>query len=131
LIYLVERRPRYAEAIQRLLDESGRDTRVVVSELARLECLVVPYRTNSAGVINAFDLLFERTEIFVAPVDRGVLERAARLRAELPTLRGADAIHLATAQLCQCQSMLTNDRRLAAMYGSSAKVLDDVVTKSS
>ena len=57
--------------------------------------------------------LFSRTpRIRLAPVDRRVILRSVHLRADFG-LRSLDALYLATALVHDCETFITNDRRLA------------------
>ena len=74
----------------------------------------MPYRQGDDTLITTYQELFTRppSGLLVARLDAAVLERAARLRAAVGSLRLPDAIHLATAESEQCDFFLTNDRRL-------------------
>lgn len=81
----------------------------VTSELSFTEVLVHPLRLKNTALIERYQRLM--TE-FVTPlrVSREVLLTAAKLRAEITALRTPDAIHVATALLCEASVFLTGDR---------------------
>jgi len=61
----------------------------------------------------------------VIPVSRDILVAAAKTRAEISSVRLADAIHFATALLNRCGTLLTNDSRLKGLTGIRVLLLSD------
>ena len=102
----------------------------MVSELALLECLVVPLRQSNLKLARAYEDIFQSAEVNARPVDSRVVLRAAELRARAPALRTPDAIQLATAQKAGCQTFITNDKRIGGSdyAGLSLIFLDDLLT---
>ena len=98
-----------------------RNIGVVASELILAELLPRPVRDGRRHLVAAYLDLMQRTpRIVLAPVDRRVILRAVHLRADFG-LRSMDALHVATALVHDCESFLTNDRRLKV--GSQMRVL--------
>jgi predicted nucleic acid-binding protein len=84
----------------------------VTSELTLAEVLVKPLRDQDAAMIQRYESrLTSGPSLTVAPVSRGILARAAELRAGQTSLKLPDAIHAATALLHGCTTFLTNDAR--------------------
>jgi predicted nucleic acid-binding protein len=108
-IYLVEEHAAYSPRLEALL-ESLPSAEIFVSDLAVMECLVKPYRDENVLLIEKFDRWFH--DVVVLPVTFSVFTDAARLRADHPTLKTPDAIHLATALSQNCDEFWTNDGRL-------------------
>lgn len=123
VIYLVEEHPTFAKIIEDQLAAQANVENVViqVSELAEMECLVMPLRTRNQPLLDKYVKWFANTEIL--PIDRHVLRRAAQLRADYPGLKTPDAIHLATALSHGCHEFWTNDTRLAAIAPSLVKTV--------
>lgn len=91
--------------------------RARTSLITRAEVLVRPLRDKQDELVRLYrETLSGRQDIAVQPVDVGIVDRAAELRATHPILRLPDALHLATATLCDCRYFLTSDKRL---HGSS------------
>lgn len=87
--------------------------RARTSLIARAEVLVRPLRNKQQELVRLYrEILSGRQDIAVQPVDAGIVDRAAALRAAHPVLRLPDALHLATAVLCDCRYFLTSDKRL-------------------
>ena len=87
----------------------------VTSELTLAELLVQPMRRGDGELVSTYEAMIASDGVFtVAPVDRGALVTAARLRADHPSLRLPDAIHLATAIATGAGHLVTRDVRLAA-----------------
>ena len=81
----------------------------VASELVLLELLVAPLKKGSQDVADEIELmLLHFPNLQLAPVTRGVLVRAAEIRARYG-LRTPDAIMLATAVESGSTLAVTND----------------------
>ena len=109
VIYFVEKHPIWGPKIHSRiarLRAAGDD--IAVSDLARLECLVVPFATGNATVLADFDAFFNDPAVRVFPVSAAVFERAARIRA-VHRFQALDALHLAAAVQHGCGLFLTND----------------------
>ena len=81
----------------------------VTSELSFTEVLVHPLRLKNTALIERYQRLMTAF-VTPLPVSREVLLTAAKLRAEITALRTPDAIHVATALLCEASVFLTGDR---------------------
>lgn len=91
----------------------------LLSELTLAEVAVHPMRRRSIELVELYkQIITDRAGLWsIMPVERRVLERAAELRAGLPSLRLPDAIHLATAILGGSDVFVSNDQRLRAAVG--------------
>lgn len=80
------------------------------SDLTLAEVLVGPYRDGDDELAATYVHAISSVEGFrVVPIEREILVRAARLRADRRSLKLPDAIHLATAELCDCGILVSND----------------------
>lgn len=115
-IYLFEGAEPYRERMTRLASEiDHRQIAVIASELIYAELMPRPLREGRQDLVEKYFELMQRTpSISLMPVDRRVILRAVRLRADAG-LRSMDALHLATALVHECRTFLTNDRRLASV----------------
>lgn len=96
-------------------DLAQRKARACVSVLTRTEVLVQPLRDGDVRLATWYrQLLSGRGIIGVLAVNQPIADLAAELRAERPTLRLPDAVHLATALHNGCDNFVTGDRQLAA-----------------
>lgn len=108
-IYLVEERDMYCEVIeQKLLDLPPHE--ICVSNLVEMECLIIPFRLEDEVLVEKFNSWFASVETL--GITAAVFRKAARLRANFPSLKTPDALHLATAQYHNCDELWTNDGRL-------------------
>lgn len=127
-IYAVEAIDPYAEEVSHLLQAADRaEITLVTSLLALAETLVMPFRKGDDLLVGAYRDLFLRppSGLLVVQLDAGTLERAAKLRATVSSLRLPDAIHLATAESEQCDLILTNDKRFSSSTTARVVVLAD------
>ena len=109
VIYIVEENSKFLPLIERI-SQTTRDLSFTVSPLTELECMVLPLRTNNRDLLDKFGVWFENTPQLA--LNRQVFLEAARLRADLQSLRTPDAIHLAAAQYYGVDEFWTNDDRL-------------------
>lgn len=109
VIYLVELNPLYAATIEARMQASA-PARFCCTPLVRLECLVMPYRTNDTGLLGLYESFFKaQTSLDLLPA---IFDEAARLRATHKGLKTPDALHLAAASHHGCTEFWTNDDRL-------------------
>ncbi|WP_153483689.1 type II toxin-antitoxin system VapC family toxin [Segnochrobactrum spirostomi] len=99
-----------ADLFARAIDAGA--VNVVTSELTLLELMVGPYQAGKPDLAASYEaLLTARTGLDVVPVSRVILIRAALIRAE-SAAKTPDAIHIATAVLSGCSTIVTADKRL-------------------
>lgn len=90
---------------------AGRSQPFITSELTLSELLVRPYRGADIPLVTIYSRVLPTSlGLEVQPVTRDVLFSAAKLRAENPSLKLPDAIHLATATLFGCSHVLSADK---------------------
>ncbi len=105
-IYAVEGRDwRHSRALDAMRASAVKE--FVITPLVKMECLVMPFRrgdhTTELEFRRFFDVVGNR------PIPSEAYEHAARLRADHPSLRSVDALHLATAQMSGCTNLWTGD----------------------
>jgi predicted nucleic acid-binding protein len=110
VIYWVEDHPVHFQRIDTML--ATPETRVVSTELCRLECRVQPLRESNPQVLAMYDQFFDGTDLRYVPLDRAVFDLATELRAR-HGLKAPDALHLAAALEGGCEEFWTSDERLA------------------
>lgn len=109
-IYHFEGSPAYGRAADGLLEAITQgQIGAVASELVLLELLVAPLKKGAQDVADEIELvLLHFPHLQLAPVTRGVLVRAAEVRARYG-LRTPDAIMVATAVESGATLAVTND----------------------
>ncbi len=112
-IYAVELYDPYAEAVsslfRALVDGS---VYCVTSQITLAEVLPGPRRAGRAEVEEVYrQLIRSQDGLEVTPVSEEVLIRSVEVRCT-SSLRLVDAIHVATAALCDCDAIVTNDRQI-------------------
>jgi uncharacterized protein len=107
-IYLVEGEPTWRAAVEHRLRALSGSTRLVTSQLTRLECRTKPTRDNDRALLERYDALFAASRVVVVEVSASVIDRATLLRAK-HGLKSPDAIHLATAIEHGASSLWTAD----------------------
>jgi len=111
VIYYIEQHPDFFARIDARVNDPS--TRIVVSDLTRLECLVKPLRANDTVRMKQFEFFFSAPDLTVVGCPRTVFDLAAQLRAH-HGLKTPDALHLAAAIEGGCDEFWTNDDRLDA-----------------
>ncbi|MFZ2209623.1 MAG: PIN domain-containing protein [Porticoccaceae bacterium] len=92
---------------------SRNDVAAYASLLVRAEVLVLSLKTgNQPQIVFYRRLLDESGPIRMAALTPAVADAAAALRAEHPSLKLVDALHLAAAIAAGCQSFISGDVRL-------------------
>lgn len=98
----------------------------ITSELTLAEVLVGAYKNNLPLVALYEEMISDRAELSVYPIDRKILMTAALLRSEQKTAL-ADAIHVATALTHSADFFITQDKRLQTAEGLQKLTLDSLL----
>jgi predicted nucleic acid-binding protein len=114
VIYLVERHPIYAPAIERALTNAT-DITLAISPLVKLEVLVKPLQDGRVDLIALYRRFLGTAHSL--SVNDATFDLALELRAR-HRLKTPDALHLAIANQHSCNQFWTNDNRLAVAAGS-------------
>lgn len=86
------------------------------SVLTRAEVLVRPLGQRQTALADRYRrLLSTAGPVEVKAVESRVADLAAELRADYPSLKLPDALHLATAIHADCSAFITGDKRLAVV----------------
>lgn len=109
VIYLVEAAEPWRSRIAELIDATN-GLRFLVTDLVRMECLVVPYRSGDSKLVADFEQ--QLLEFQQAPIRSSTFDLAAHIRAD-HGLKTPDALHLAAALESGCGELWTNDDRFA------------------
>jgi predicted nucleic acid-binding protein len=117
-IYHVEQVSPYAASIHSRLAIPG--TRVAMSDLTRMECLVKPLRNGDLKLVAEFQLAFSAAE--VVPMIPAVFDKAAEIRAVF-NFKTPDSLYLAAAVVHGCGAFYTHDHRLSKYTGLTVEVL--------
>lgn len=117
-IYFIEEEDRYLSLIKPLFEAIDRGDFVgVTSGLSLMEVLVAPYRAGNSGLADRYESLLTNSRgLRFIEVDRRLLKAAAQLRATFK-LKPPDAIQVAAALVSDCNSFLTNDRKIHGVRG--------------
>lgn len=117
-IYFIEEERRFLPLLKPLFEAIDRGDLVgMTSGLSLMEVLVVPYRSGNSALADRYEALLTNSRgLRFIEVDRRLLKAAAQVRARFK-IRPPDAIQMAAALLGNCNSFLTNDRRIPAVPG--------------
>jgi len=126
-IYLVEGQPAWRTVVERRIRDLDPASRLVTSQLARLECRAKPMRARDHDLLGRYDSLFGASRVAVLDVSAKVIDRATELRAR-HGFKSPDAIHLATALECGANEFWTGDAALARCTDIPVSVLATVAT---
>lgn len=112
VIYLIEGAPQFQSAAIAAITSASATDVFCVSDLVRMECLILPIRTNDAVRQSTFE---RQLALFTSlPMTAAVFDLAAELRAR-HNLKTPDALHAACAMQHGCDELWTNDQRFAAL----------------
>ena len=102
---------------------------VVTSELSLAEALVKPMREEDVPrQTTSRQFLSSRANLRVIPVQRAILIEAARQRATSSRLKLPDTIHVATAVILKCTTLLTNDQQFKSLSNLPVVILSEVTS---
>ncbi len=114
IIYLVEEHNLFAPVIEnKLIEHKNHELsslRICVSNLSKMECLIMPLRNKNKVLAEKFENWFNL--INCLDLGKEIFQKATHLRATFPSLKTPDAIHLATAIQHNCDEFWTNDSNL-------------------
>jgi predicted nucleic acid-binding protein len=108
VIYLVEQTVTYVDRVSVQIQP---DDWIVVSQLTRLECRVLPIRLGDHARLGDFDNFFAAYVDEIVPITEEVIDKATAIRA-IYRFSPMDSLHLAAAVVSGCEVFLTNDLRL-------------------
>jgi uncharacterized protein len=111
-IYLVEGQPGWRSVVEKRIRDLDPTSRLVTSQLARLECRAKPMRDSDHDLLRRYDSLFGASRVAVLDVSAKIIDRATELRARYG-FKSPDAIHLATALDCAVAEFWTGDAALS------------------
>jgi uncharacterized protein len=121
IIYLIEQPAAFYPAVVSWLSTHPGD--LISSELARMECLVIPVRTGNTALANEFEDFFRLQVVHLGSLNRAVLDRTIEIRATFPKIKTPDAIHLASAVESACDVVLTNDPDMMPFTGIKVELI--------
>lgn len=121
-IYLVEGEPEWRAAVEQRLRSLEPLSKLITSQLARLECRMKPMRDGNRSLLERYDMLFGADRVAVLDVSAQVIDRATELRARY-ALKTPDAIHLATALESSAAEFWTADAALSRCTDIAVTVL--------
>lgn len=119
VIYLVEKTAPYETQVSALILP---DDWVVVSQLTRMECRVLPIRMGDQARLRDFDDFFTEYVDEVVPISEEVIDKATEIRA-IYRFSPMDSLHLAAAVVSGCEVFLTNDLHLTSFSAIVVKTL--------
>jgi predicted nucleic acid-binding protein len=111
IIYLVQNTPN-AFQVRAYLQAQAAPI-LCSSNLALLECMVMPFQQANQPLQQRFLTFFQSLELI--PARRQIFVRAAQIRAAT-RLRTPDALHLAFASYGKCDVLLTGDAQIGQKW---------------
>jgi predicted nucleic acid-binding protein len=121
-IYLVEGHPSRRSIVEGQIRALDPTTRLLTSQLSRLECRAKPMREGDTATLDRYDALFAASRVLLLEVTAAVIDRATAIRAQ-HGFKTPDAIHLATAVDSGASTLWTGDASLARFVDVTTVVL--------
>jgi predicted nucleic acid-binding protein len=123
VIYAVEAHPvKGVPAQTRIAAAQTAGDTFMISDLVRMECLVLPIRTGNAILQAQFHTFFAQPDVQVVAITPAVCDRAAYIRATY-NFKSMDALQLAAAVEHGANIFLTADARLGSFTALTVEVL--------
>ena len=121
VIYGIEQHPIFGPKVRkRLTLARAAGDQIMLSDLTRMECLVLPLRFGDLALQQTFQGFFALT--IVVPITPAVCDRAALIRAA-HRFKPMDALQLAAAVEHGANVFLTNDVRLSSFTDLTVELL--------
>ena len=112
-IYYLEQNPLYFEKTKSIFEKCLKThTPMITSVITIQEYLIYPYMHNDNHLVKNFYSFLTICNIGIIDITRPIAEKAAKIRAELQSIKGMDALQLACAVTSHCSTFLTNDIHL-------------------
>ncbi len=118
VIYVIEAHPLFGNKVSAELN-ALQAAQICYSPLVRMECLVKPLQAQDQRLQKLYEQ-FWASQQNLSLVD-DIFTRAAQIRADFPSVKTPDAIHLATVLHHGCDEFWTNDNRLSKVAPTVAK----------
>lgn len=94
----------------------------MVSDLVRMECLVLPIRLGNATLVAQYNAFFALSNVQVVAITAAVCDRAAQIRAA-HNFKPMDSLQLAAAAEHGANVFLTADSRLSSFTDVTVEIL--------
>lgn len=127
LIYWFEEHPDYIKKLVRFFDEiTEKQIPLMTSMVTYIEVLTYPEKMGNRLLSGKYRNYFTNSDqLTIYPLDVTVADAAIRLRAR-HALKTPDAIQLATAQVCGCDYVLSNDRNWQGVSGVRVLIVSEL-----
>lgn len=126
LIYYIQEHRTFSKVVRPIIEAIARGEKEGVSSyLTLLELLIMPLMKGREDLAAQYrHLLLKSAHMRLLPLEEGVAEEAARIRAGY-RFRTPDAIQLASAKLAKADLFVTNDKRLRSFSEIHLLILSD------
>lgn len=126
LIYLVEQNPDFFDQVSLFFANSIKeDVSLVTSVLTVAEFSIKPRRLGKLDLLNKFEKTV-KSLMDVEIIDWNVAEISSTLRSKYASLKAIDSLQLACAIKSNCQTFVTNDRRLKIVKDIKIQLIKDL-----
>ncbi|MBT4937321.1 PIN domain-containing protein [Candidatus Peregrinibacteria bacterium] len=125
-IYAVEENPTFLKIVTEVLSVIKSSNYIpITSELSLSELLVKPIQNKDKLLQNVYEKQIQTSKVLeVLPVNREILRAAASIRAQLK-IKLPDSIHVATAEVSNCDVFVCNDKGIRVPKNMERIVLND------
>ena len=107
---MAEAHPVYAERAKKFIASAfANQDGLLTSVISLMEFSVKPERDHKTQSIAKLRSTWNRLNVQMLSIDESIAQKAAKLRAQYPALKGLDALQISAALLHGCQQFLTND----------------------
>lgn len=126
VIYYVQRNEIFCKPTEKILsDFNDAEAEFVSSTVMMSEACVYPFRLERFDWHENLEKLIKLLHVEILPVDEVIALRAAQIRAKHKSFQAMDSIQLAAAIVSDCDTFLTNDKRLKQFTEITCLTLTD------
>jgi predicted nucleic acid-binding protein len=127
IIYLIENNPSfYSKISSYLADSIKKDIPILTSVISIAEFGVRPKRINNLELITEMEQMLSVLQVKVLDINIEIAEISSSLRAKYQSLKSFDALQLASALSVDCNSFVTNDKKLKMVTEINILLIDEL-----
>lgn len=127
LIYLVAKQePFYSKVVNFMSECIADDAEFYTSTITDAEFLVKPFEDKNNHQAEKYRDYLKKLEFVKCFINEQIAERAAKIRANYPSIKLGDALQIATSLDCNCDVFYTNDKQLKQVAEAKVVYLGDL-----
>ncbi|MBQ9817886.1 MAG: PIN domain-containing protein [Proteobacteria bacterium] len=131
IIYYLETHTDYSDIVLNfIIKQKALGAEFYTSTITNAEYLYKPFREQRLDLVRFYSDFLNIYDFKVSSITESIALKSAQLRSKYSALKLPEALQLAAAIECQCNTLLTNDERLSQVVEANVLCLDRLMNKS-